>query len=440
MGVVIGCGMSFTACGQSSPSSSGPTGTGGAAGGGAGQSASGGAAAGATAGGQTHPIDSTGGGSGSGAGGGSGSGAGGGSGSGGGNVDAGPADAAGAITPPTGRKRYLYAGNGGTVNVYDIDNGHTKVKSISPPHAGADLRGICGSVQTHAFYLSYFGPGRVVAVDMLTDTEIWSQDMNPAADRGSISLDGTKLFVPAGEDFAAPYDFVLDPATGMTLTQFMITAKAHDTDIGASGKYAYLETKSSPIVSVVDIATDKIIRQLTFGGVVGPHVVDSADKYIYGNVFDWFGFEMADVTTGQVVARVQAMDLVNPGNGGGGALRNHGIALKPDETELWLASKFSPSLFVFDNTVMPPKQVKRITVGGGYGYIHWITFTIDGSYLYPAPDQNSAIPVQVYDTKTYQPTGATLAHSEDMFEVDFADGKVVAVGNQYGIGRKIPGP
>jgi hypothetical protein len=381
--------------------------------------------------GQTQPIDSTRGSSSS-----SGGSA---SSSGGGNVDAGPADAAGgATTPPAGRHRYLYAGNRGTVTVYDIDNGHKKVKSITVPHGGTDLRGICGSVQTHAFYLSYFGPGRVVAVDMLTDTEIWSQDMTAAADRGSTSLDGTKLFVPAGEDFAAPYDYVLDTATGKTLTQFMVTAKAHDTDIGASGKYAYLETKSSPIVTVVDIAAEKVMGQLKFGGVVGPHVVDSADKYVYGNVFDWFGFEVADVTTGQVVARVQAMDVNNPG--GGGMLLNHGIALKPDETELWLASKFSPSLFIFDTTVMPPKQVKRLTVGGGYGNIHWITFSLDGSYLYPAPDQNSAIPVQVYDTKTYQPTGATLAYSEDMFEVDFADGKVVAVGNQYGIGRKIPGP
>ena len=431
MGVVIGCGLSLVACGQSSssPPSSGSTGTGGIVAGGAGQSGSGGSAAGATgAGGQPQPIDNPTGPTG----------AGGGAGSGGGNADAAPADVGGGVTTPSGaRHRYIYAGNAGTVNVYDIDNGHKLVKSIKPPHAGGDLRGICGSVQTHAFYLSYFGPGRVVAVDMLTDTEIWSQDMNPAADRGSISLDGTKLFVPAGEDYAAPFDYVLDTATGKTLTQFMITPKAHDTDIGASGKYAYLETKSSPIVTVVDIAAEKVIRELKFGGVVGPHVVDSADKYVYGNVFSFFGFEMADVATGQVVARVQAMDTNNPG--GGGMLLNHGIALKPDETELWLGSKYSPSLFIFDATVMPPKQVKRLSVAG-YGYVHWITFTIDGSYVYPAPDQKSAIPVQVYDAKTYQPTGATLAHSEDMFEVDFADGKVVAVGNQYGVGRKIPGP
>jgi hypothetical protein len=423
----------LAACGQSSsPSASGETGTGGTVTGGNpqpgsdGKPGSGGSTVGGSGtGGQTN-IDPNSGGSG---------GAGGAS-----NADAGPADAGGGTTntPPGPRKRYLYAGNKGTVNVYDIDNNHMKVKTITPKDGGGDLRGICGSAKTHAFYLSYFGPGRVTAVDMLTDQELWSVDTMAGADRGAVSLDGTKLYIPAGEDFAAPYEYVLDTATGKMLTQLMITSKAHDTDIGASGKYAYLETKSSAIVSVVDIATDKIIKTLKFGGVVGPHVVDSADKYVYGNVFDWFGFEMADVTTGQVVARVHGDD-VNNGDGGG-VLRNHGIALKPDETELWLGSKFSPDLMVFDNRVMPPKQIKRFTVGGGYGNIHWITFNIDGSYVYPAPDQNSGIPVQVIDAKTYAPTGATLSYSEDMFEADFVDGQVVAAGNEYGIGRKIPGP
>jgi hypothetical protein len=83
---------------------------------------------------------------------------------------------------------------------------------------------------------------------------------------------------------------------------------------------------------------------------------------------------------------------------------------------------------------MPPKQIKRLTAPG-YGYTHWITFSIDGSYAYPSPDLGSGIPVQVFDTKTYQPA-ATIAYSEDLFEVDFTDGQVVAVGSQYGIGRK----
>ena len=329
------------------------------------------------------------------------------------------------------------------MSVYDIDNGHHMVKSIANlAGAGGDLRGMCANVLLHTLYLFYFTNatvGRVIAMDLLTDKEIWAKDITPGADRGEISVDGTKLYVPAGENYTTPLEYVLDPKTGNQITQFTITANAHDTDIGVSGKYAYLETKSSPIVSVVDIASDKMVGALTFSDIAGPHVVDSSDKYVYANVFQLFGFEMADVATGKVVASVHAVGVPDPGNPAPPALRNHAIALKPDETELWLGSKYSPDLFVFDVTVMPPKQTRRITVGGRYTINHWITFSIDGSYVYPSPDHESGIPVQVYDSKTYLPV-ATIGYSEDLFEVDFSGGSVVAVGSQYGIGRKVPGP
>jgi WD40 repeat protein len=334
--------------------------------------------------------------------------------------------------------RYIYAATGGTINVYDIDNGHKKVKSIPVPGAGGDLRGACGDVPNHAIYLSYFGGGKVVAIDLQTDKVMWTKAVDPGADRGEASPDGTKLFVPAGENFNAPWNYELDPKTGTQLAQFMVTNKAHDSNVGASGKYAYLETKSSPIVTVVDLAANKPLRNITFSNIAGPHAVDSSDRYIYANVFQLFGFEVADVTTGKVVASVEAMDVKNPGNGGEAALRNHGIALKPDETELWEGSKYSSSLFVFDLSTMPPKQIKRLTIPG-YGFTHWITFSIDGSYAYPSPDQHSSIPVQVFDTRTYAPV-ATIGYSEDLFEVDFsADNQVVAMGSQYGNGRK-PNP
>jgi hypothetical protein len=361
------------------------------------------------------------------------------SGGGGSSATAGAAGTGGAAPPDGPVQRYIYAGSDGSmVTVYDIDNGHRKVKSIGPlPGAGGDLRGMCGNVLLHTLFLLYqtSGGGRVIAMDLLTDKEIWSKDLSPGADRGDVSIDGTRLYVPAGEKFTDPVEFVLDPKTGSQIDQFKITPMAHDTDIGISGKYAYLETKSSPIVSVVDIASDKVIRELTFGDVVGPHAVNGTDTYVVANVFQFFGFEMADVATGKVVARVHAEGVTDPGNPPPAGLRNHAIAWKPDETEVWLGSKYHPDLFVFDMTVMPPKQIRRVTMGGGYHSTHWITFSIDGAYVYPSPEQNSGIPVQIIDSKTYKPV-TTMGYSEELMEVDFSGGRVVAVGSEYGIGRK----
>ncbi len=314
----------------------------------------------------------------------------------GGSTGNGGATGTGGATPGGGPvQRYIYAGSAGNkVNVYDIDKGHRMIKAIGPlPGASGDLRGVCGNVLLHALYLFYqtSGGGRVIAMDLLTDKLIWSKDLSPGADRGDVSIDGTKLYVPAGEKYTEPLEFVLDPKTGMQIGEFKLTSLVHDTDIGISGKYAYMETKSSPLVSVVDIASSKIVRDLTFGDIVGPHAVNGADTYVVGNVFQFFGFEMADVATGKVVARVHAEGVPDPGNPDPPALRNHAIAWKPDETEVWLGSKYHPDLFVFDMTVMPPKQNRRVTIGGGYHTTHWITFSIDGAYVYPSPEQNSGV-------------------------------------------------
>jgi fibronectin type 3 domain-containing protein len=303
------------------------------------------------------------------------------------------------------------------------------------------VTGICGNVALHALFINYkTSTGRVVSMNLDNDQELWWKDVTPGSDRGDVSIDGTKLYVPGGEYRTTDaVELVLDGRTGTKISQFVLTPKVHDTDVGISGKYAYMETKSSSIVTMVDIPTNTIFRQLRFGDIVGPHVVNGTDTYVVGNVNQWFGFEMVSVATGNVVARVHAEGVTDPPNATPPALKNHAIAWKPDETELWVGSKSDPNLFIFDMTVMPPVQKRRITVGGGYTNNHWITFSIDGNNVYPSPEQNSGTPVQIYDSRTYLPIG-TMGYSEKLMEVDIQDAHVVAVGNQYGIGRRTAPP
>ena len=65
---------------------------------------------------------------------------------------------------------------------------------------------------------------------------------------------------------------------------------------------------------------------------------------------------------------------------------------------------------------------------------HWLTFSIDGRFAYVAGRKGSDDVTDVIDVPTYQRVGSLKA-SEDLLEIDFAGGVVVAVGNQFGIGR-----
>jgi DNA-binding beta-propeller fold protein YncE len=110
---------------------------------------------------------------------------------------------------------------------------------------------------------------------------------------------------------------------------------------------------------------------------------------------------------------------------------SHGIALTPDEREIWLADGANQALHVFDATASPPRQIATIRLRDQPG---WITFSMDGRHAYPSTGE-------IIDAKTRKVI-ATLTdeigravQSEKVVEVVFADGKPVRAGDQFGIGR-----
>jgi hypothetical protein len=80
--------------------------------------------------------------------------------------------------------------------------------------------------------------------------------------------------------------------------------------------------------------------------------------------------------------------------------------------------------------VMPCQQLTTIPLQDMPG---WITFSIDGKYVYPSSGE-------VIETKTrkiittLQDEFHNNAASEKMLEIDFAGNKAVKAGNQFGIG------
>ncbi len=347
----------------------------------------------------------------------------------GGVIEGGPGD--GGVTG-----RFLYAALlDGTIGVYDIDAGHRRVKTIGNlalRGSSIDLRGFCADAKTHRAFLSYMSTtgGHIVCVDLRSDAVLWHADYSPGVDRGDIGANGTQLFVPTNEDQDAGFERIVEPADGGQIALLPVTPRSHDTDVGVSGHYAYIETKSSTSLAVVDTSTDQVVRSVgPFAGILGPHAVNGSDTLVVANIFGFYGFVIGDARTGAIVAEVPIVMTPDPGGTG---LRQHGVAWKPDETEVWVAG--GPNMHVFDMTVMPPKETRLVALLG-YSDTHWINFSIDGAYAYPSPGKGSGTPVDVIETSTYT-TVATIDYSEDLFEVDFAGGDVVRVGDQYGVGRR----
>ena len=111
---------------------------------------------------------------------------------------------------------------------------------------------------------------------------------------------------------------------------------------------------------------------------------------------------------------------------------SHGIALTPDEKELWLVDGANNAVHVFDSTVMPPKQVTTIHMRDFPG---WISFSMDGRYAYVSTGEivDAATKKVV---ATLQDEDGHQVESEKLLDLTIANGKVVRAGNQFGVGMK----
>jgi DNA-binding beta-propeller fold protein YncE len=356
------------------------------------------------------------------------------------------------------RQRFLYAalpgvGGGSNLNyggagilVFDIDHGHKFVKRVplqgAPPppvdpaatgrgrgNGQEAIKGIAAHAQTARLYVST--SRRVAAYDLLTDTLVWEQRYDGrGTDRIALSPDGTTLYAP---ELGAPKWIVADAKSGAPLASIDKPGNPHNTQFSDDGAHVYFEAEGNTrTMSVVDANTRTIVKEIgPFGNMVRPFTFNGRQTLLFANINDFLGFEIADLKTGQILHHVEVPG-VTAGRSPTHGIPSHGIAMTQDETEIWIADNANNYVRIFDATVMPPTLKTSVKVRDEPG---WITFGIDGTLGYPST--GDVVDVRTKQiVATLQDENGANAESEKMLEIDFADGKPVLAGDQFGKGKK----
>ena len=340
--------------------------------------------------------------------------------------------------PPTGRYLYVavpgirnYLGYGGHgILVFDIDNGHKFVKRIKTQGLLANgipsnVKGVAVSVPLNSIYVSTLQT--LQRIDLTTEEVLWEKTYEGGADRMSISPDGKTMYLPSLEK---TFWNVVDCESGNIIKKIEVVQRAHNTLYGPSGKHAYLADIASPYLHVTDTKDHTIIKKIgPFGDGIRPFTINSEETLTYVNVDNLLGFEVGDLKSGKVLARVvvQGWEM--------GAVRrhgnpSHGIGLTPDEKEVWVSDGHNMRLHIF-SAEPPYQQLSTIPLQDMPG---WITFSIDGKYAYPSSGE-------VIDVKTrkvlftLQDEFYNYVASEKMVEIQIQENRVVQAGDQFGIGR-----
>ena len=144
----------------------------------------------------------------------------------------------------------------------------------------------------------------------------------------------------------------------------------------------YLAGLRSPLLRIADPRTHTVVGEVgPFGNVIRPFTINgAAGPRCYVNVNDLLGFEVGDLRSGKVLARVEVSGY-DKGPVKRHGCPSHGVALTPDGKEVWLADAANSRVHVFDATAMPPRQVAIIVVRDQPG---WVSFSLDGRHAYPS--------------------------------------------------------
>jgi DNA-binding beta-propeller fold protein YncE len=345
-----------------------------------------------------------------------------------------------AVEPGAGERHFLYVAAPGIRNylefggagilVFDMDHDHAFVKRIETPASRRpkpeNVKGVCACAATRRLYFTTLT--RLYCLDLVSEKTLWEKVLPGGCDRMAITPDGKQLYVPSLE---GPHWNVVDGATGELLGQVITGSGSHNTVCGLDGSRAYLAGLRSPLLTVADAKSRKVVKTVgPFGAAIRPFTVNAAQTRCYVNVNFLLGFEVGDLTTGKLLHRVEVQGYEKGPTKRHGC-PSHGVGLTPDEKEVWVCDAHNSRVHVFDATASPPKQVASVKVREEPG---WVTFSLDGRLAYPSTGD-------VVDTKTRKiVTGlrdekGREAHSEKLVEIVFKDGVPVRSGDQFGVGR-----
>ena len=109
---------------------------------------------------------------------------------------------------------------------------------------------------------------------------------------------------------------------------------------------------------------------------------------------------------------------------------SHGIALTPDESELWVVDNINYGVLVYDNTGEWPVYRSSFPTTAS---ADWITMGLDGRYAYLSSGDIVDVKTKKIVAQMKDEYGKQM-HSEKLLEMEFSNGKLMRTVSQFGEG------
>jgi YVTN family beta-propeller protein len=270
---------------------------------------------------------------------------------------------------PTAAAPKLYVTNSAGDNVHVIDLSRFKV--IGAIRTGEHPHGAAVSADGRRFFTTVEGDHTLRVIDTASDQIIQSIKLSGLPNQCAVTPDGKFVGVPIrGGDSVD----IVDVAAGKIVKNLPVKAP-HNCYNAQRNDHVWVTSMGDHKVNLIDLRTLTYLAEIPVGGIPRPLAVTRDEKTLYCQLSDLHGFVVADVPARKVVATVELPPLPPDVKFPVPHTPSHGLALTPDEKELWATSCGTDTVYVYDTAGR--KVVGKVRTGNGPA---WLTFSPGGTY------------------------------------------------------------
>lgn len=263
---------------------------------------------------------------------------------------------------------------GDDVHVVDV----AKLKVVKRIVVGPQPHGIAAPKDASVVFIcieNVKGPaGELLWVNPRTYTITHRLKVGPKPNQIACTPDGRFVYVPCNDGMY----WVVDATSRQVVTKIRTGGRPHNTLCSADGKHMYLSPMGGPRrVSIVDVAAGhKVVGEIRYSNSVRPPALSADEKRHFQNVDGMLGFEVSDVAARKVTARVRH---TIPRKLQKKPSRCHGLAIRPDQKEIWSCNVEHQLVHVHDITKPDYPEITALPM---IGRVYWLCFSPDSKYAF----------------------------------------------------------
>jgi YVTN family beta-propeller protein len=265
----------------------------------------------------------------------------------------------------------LYVGNsrGDDVSVVDL----ATLKVIGDITVGPHVHGVALTPDGRRLFTTSEIDHTLIISDTETHKIIGTVKLPGKPNQCAVTPDGRYVTVPIRDgDSVAIVD-----VNQQKIVKLLPIKEPHNSLNMGSNRYMFVTSMGSHEIDVIDLEKMDYSAHIPVGGRPRPVVVSKDGRTMYVAVSFLHGFNIVDIPEQKVTQRVE-MPSEHPAPPRPREFESpdtytHGLALTPDESEIWVTSLLDDSIYIYDLKTM--KIVARLKTGDGP---NWVVFTPDG--------------------------------------------------------------